>query len=134
MPALLRARLAEVTTETRRLARGREESVDLLRRLVGALPVAALVADNTGRFVVTNAAAWRLTGYTAGELQTLSVWDLTPASKEHEGERLWRTFLERNEQTGEYALVRKDGRIIIAAYAAQTHLLPGLHLSLLKPL
>jgi PAS domain S-box-containing protein len=129
----LRARLTEVVVETRRLGAGRKPSADHLRELIDALPFAALVADNTGRFVITNTAALKLTGYTARELQSLSFWDLTPPSREHEGERLWRAFLQLSEQTGEYPLVRKDGRVVKTSYAAKTHVLPGLHLSLLNP-
>jgi PAS domain S-box-containing protein len=134
MPSVLRARLAEVTKEARRLARGRPASVTILSRLVDSLSVAALVSDNDGRFVLANDAAVRLTGYEIDELLHLSVWGLTPETKDHEAERLWRAFLEYREQSGEYEIVGKDGRIVTTVYAAQTNVLPGLHISLLEPL
>ena len=100
MPSVLRARLAEVTKEARRLVRGRPASVTILSRLVDSLSVAALVSDNDGRFVLANDAAVRLTGYEIDELLHLSVWGLTPETKDHEAERLWRAFLEYREQSG----------------------------------
>lgn len=103
-----------------------------MRALVQRLPVAALVVDDTGRFVAVNAAAARLTGYPQSELSRLSMWRITPGVREHEAEVLWRAFLETNEQTGEYRILRGDGRVIVADYAARARVVPGVHISLLQ--
>jgi len=105
-----------------------------LRRLIDTLPVAAFVADTHGRYVAVNNAAAALTGYSASELTRLSVWQLTPNANEREAEVLWRAFLSRGEQHGEYQLLTKDKRVIVAEYAACTDVMPGLHLSLLRAL
>jgi PAS domain S-box-containing protein len=105
--------------------------MDEFSRMLEALPVAALCTDNHGRYVMANAAACTLTGYSLEELKRLSVWDLTLDSKEHEADRLWRTFLEQREQSGEYPLLTKGKRIAEIVYAARINLLPGLNVSLL---
>jgi PAS domain S-box-containing protein len=134
MATVLRGRLAEVHAEAQRLARGRPASVAILQQLIDSVPFAALVADNEGRYVATNRAASTLTGYNPEELRHMSVWELTPQQNDREAELLWRAFLERHEQSGEYALVAKDGHVVSTAYAARTNVLPGLHISLLTPL
>ncbi len=128
----LRQVLQQVTEAARRLADD-EPSVHVLRNLIDSLSVAALVADTHGRYVAVNDAASALTGYSISELAGLSVWQLTPNVNEHEAEVLWRAFLSRGEQHGDYSLVTKDHRVIIAEYAARTDVLPGLHVSLLQP-
>ena len=104
-----------------------------LHRLIAALPVAALVADNHGRFVAVNEDAAALTGYTVQELLHLSVWQITPGMNEHDAESLWRAFLSRGEQHGSYQVLGRGGRIINATYAAMTDVLPGFHVSVLQP-
>ncbi len=113
-------------------ASSRQPPVALLRRLIAPVAVAALVADDDGRFVAVNAAATALTGYTTHELARLSVWQITPGSSEHEAETLWRAFRQRREQYGEYRVLTKRGDIVAAEYAAYTDILPGFHLSLLR--
>jgi PAS domain S-box-containing protein len=127
----LRARLTELTAEARSLADGKSNTIALLRALIEPLPFAALVADNEGCYVLANAMAVRLTGYTREELRHLCVRDLSPGVNEHETERLWLIFRERSEQYGDYRLVVKDGRKVTTQYAAQANVLPGLHISLL---
>jgi PAS domain S-box-containing protein len=104
----------------------------VLQRLIDALTVAAFVADSHGRFVAANRHAAELTGYTVAELRLLSVWQITPGVNEHQAETLWRAFLSRGEQSGEYHVLGRGGRIIKARYAALTDLLPGFHVSLLQ--
>ncbi|HVZ78626.1 MAG TPA: PAS domain S-box protein [Gemmatimonadaceae bacterium] len=104
----------------------------LLRRLIATVPAAALVADDAGRYVLANTRASELTGYTGAELRRLSVWQLTPTPDEHDAETLWRAFLQRGNQHGDYQVLRKSGRIVSAAYAARANVLPHLHVSLLR--
>ena len=70
-----------------------------------------------------------MTGYSNRELLASSVWELTPPSHERDFEVLWHTFLEQREQSGNYLLLAKDGRMVKTLYAARAHVLPGLHLS-----
>lgn len=48
----------------------------LLKHMVD-MPVALLIANNSGRYVDANDLATRLTGYSRAELLRISVWDLT---------------------------------------------------------
>jgi PAS domain S-box-containing protein len=106
-------------------------SLDVLRRLLEALPVAAFVADDDGRYILTNALASELTGYSAEELRRLSVWQLTPGVNEHDAETLWRAFRQQGAQTGDYELLTKNGQVVRAKYAARANVLPRMHVSLL---
>ena len=103
-----------------------------LQELIDASPLAVLVANDTGSFVMTNHAASELTGYSPSELLKLSVWQLTPDVHEREAETLWRAFRQQAEQSGTYRLLRKDRRTIVASYAAKTNVLRGLHVSVLS--
>lgn len=129
----VRARLAKLVTEARRLSKdgATADGEAILRELVHDLPFSALVANDDGRYVIANRAASELTGYSIRELRALSVWDLTPPNQRGDIELLWRAFLQQREQNGEYPLATKEGRVVKALYAARAHALPGLHLSLL---
>jgi PAS domain S-box-containing protein len=106
----------------------------ILAALVAPMRCAVLVADDAARFVLTNDAASRLTGYSREELLRLSMWQITPGVREREAESLWRAFLQQRTQTGEYRICQRGGREVAAAYAAAARVLPGLHVSLLEPI
>jgi len=103
-----------------------------LVEMVDASPLAVLVANDSGSYVMVNGAACTLTGYSPSELRTLSVWQLTPDIHEREAETLWRAFRQQSEQFGTYRLLRKDGRTVVSEYAAKTNVAPGLHVSVLS--
>jgi PAS domain S-box-containing protein len=127
-PCSLLALLHELTAAVHR----DEPNVQVLRRVIDMVSVATLVANTHGQYVAANDAAATLTGYTTSELLQLSVWQLTPNANQHEADVLWRTFLSLGEQHGEYHLLTKDTRVIVAEYAARTDVMPGLHLSLMR--
>jgi PAS domain S-box-containing protein len=113
------------------LARAGEEPLVALRALIDRLSFAALIADDDGAYVLTNAAATRLTGYSTRELSRLWVWDLTSDPNKHHVETLWRAFIQQRGQRGDYTLVTKAGRVVTAEYAARANVLPHLHVSIL---
>jgi len=115
-----------------RLVRQEPHSLAALAQSLRELPVPALLTDDAGSYVVANAAASRLTGYTTSELLSMSVWDLTPVVKERETEVLWRSFVRVGTQRGTIKLKTKKGTAVSARYIARSHILPGLHLSLLR--
>ena len=132
-PTSLRARLDELQVDARRLQLEHNHGpLAVLRQLLGESTIAALCWNDDGTFVFANAAASSLTGHSTAELRRLSVWQLTPTAQEHEAELLWRAFFAQGEQSGEYQVVTKGGRILTAAYAARVTFMPGLHLSLLR--
>jgi len=110
-----------------------EDLLTTVRREVERLPAAALVADNSQRYVAGNAAAVDLTGYSQVELGGLSVIDLTPMPNTDDGRRLWETFIGQGGQRGEYELATKDGPPVRVRYWAFASVAPGLHVSLLVP-
>jgi PAS domain S-box-containing protein len=123
--------LKEFARDARRQVRVGVAPTVALRGLIDAAPFAALIADDSGRYVLANRAASRLTGYSGAELRGLSVWDLTPRDDEHDADVLWRAFLQQRAQTGVHPIRTKPGKTVNAQYAAQAHLLKGLHVSLL---
>jgi len=126
------ALLNRLTVDAKKTLRRGGTPLDVLRHLIEALPVAALVADDRGQYVLGNALASELTGYSADELGRLSVWQLTPGANEAEAETLWRAFRQQRAQSGDYQLLTKDGRLVTAKYAARANILPRLHVSLLE--
>lgn len=131
---VLRARLEELRVDARRrqLEQDRGPLAVLRRQLRHESTIAALCWNDAGIFEFTNAAASSLTGYSTAELRRLSVWQLTPSAHEREAELLWRAFIAQGEQSGEYQMATKDGRIIAVTYAARANFLPGFHLSLIR--
>jgi PAS domain S-box-containing protein len=111
-------------------------STDLpaVRAAIGRCAVPVLIADRHGRYVAANEAACALTGFTASELQTQGLTDLTGAPDAQVADVLWRAFLEQGHQTGQYTLARKDGSTVVVEYEAFAHVAPGYHASILRPL
>ena len=114
------------------LAEAGEKPLAALGTLIDALPLAALVADDHGRYVLANPPATQLTGYSERALRRMSVWDLTPGPSTHDFEVLWRAFIQQREQSGSYELVTKSGLIVSAEYAARANVLPHFHVSVLR--
>jgi PAS domain S-box-containing protein len=92
-----------------------------------------LLADARGRYVWANPASARLLGHSRAALLRLSVWDVTPPGGEADVDVLWRSFLRSPYQSGAYQLRAKSGRAKWFYYYAEPKLLPGLHISALKP-
>lgn len=114
----------------------RHQGTDLLatvRREIERLPAAALVADNSQRYVAANVAAQALTGYSEAEIVGLTVMDLTPMPNTEDGRQLWETFIGQGGQRGEYELVPKAGPRKRVRYWAFASVAPGLHISVIVP-
>lgn len=116
----------------RHALRGRRD-LRALRHAIGTIEDPVLITDRHGRYVAVNEAACRLTGYTAAELLTKALPDLTGALDANVADILWRGFLDQGHQTGEYTLARKDGGTVHVTYEAVANILPGYHASILQP-
>ena len=77
-----------------------------------------LVADDSGRFVDATEGALALLGYSRAELLELSIWDLTPGMAMIDGLLLWQAFVRAGDQSGEYALRTRSGRVVRLGYEA----------------
>jgi PAS domain S-box-containing protein len=95
------------------------------------MPVALLIANNSGRYVDVNGPATQLTGFTRRELLRMSVWDLTPGPSVAAGRRMWQEFLRAGRMAGIYPICRKDGSTVAADFRAWADVLPGVHVSAL---
>ena len=131
-PPPLRRVLDSLAADAQCRVRAGEETLVALRSAVETLPLATLIADDTGQYVLTNASATSLTEYSARELRRLSVWDITANANQAEFELVWRAFLQQQEQRGEYPLVTKSGRVVTTEYAARANVLPHFHVSVLR--
>ena len=118
--------------EQQRTAEGATRSrAEALLEQAADMPVALLIANNSGRYIDVNDHATRLTGYSRAELLRMSVWDLTPTPDKAAGRKMWRQFLETERMAGTYPLCRKDGKQVRADFRAWANVLPGLHVSAL---
>ena len=107
--------------------------ISLLQQHLERVPAAALATDDTARYLAANASAQALTGYTAEELRSRTVMDLTPTPLTLTGEKLWGDFIGAGTQHGRYDLRRKDGTTVAVRYWAYASVAPGIHLSVLVP-
>ena len=104
---------------------------EALLKQAADMPVALLIANNSGRYLDVNQHATRLTGYSRAELLRMSVWDLTPTTAAAEGLRMWREFLQAGRMAGKYPLCRMGGGQVRADFRAWANILPGVHVSAL---
>ena len=119
-------------TDRKNVEQSLAESQKRLQTLFTNTQDAILLTDDTARFVDANPAARTLTGYSFEEIIELSIWDLTPVVDAEKGRTLWNQFLEGGKQQGEYTLRAQDGAPVDVEYRAVAHILPGLHLSVLR--
>ena len=96
--------------------------------------VAALAADNTGRYIAANPKATELTGYRHDELLRMTVKELTPAMRQDAAGQLWNRFIQAGTQAGDYVMERKNGEPVGVHYSAFASVAPGVHVSFLTPL
>src|SRR4051794_22391436 len=89
-----------------------------------------LLADDERRYVDANDAAIELLGIPRERLRAMRIDDLTSADLRGNVERMWRDFIERGNQTGEFKLALPDGRVVDVLYSATANVLPGRHVSI----
>jgi two-component system CheB/CheR fusion protein len=122
--------IARDITERKQAEKALRESEQRFRLLFEKSLDAILVADDQGRFLMVNEAACQMLGYSSGELLARKVADLQVPQGPNAGE-LYRNYLIRGEELGEFAFVRPDGQTRVAEYAA-AQIAPGRHLSILR--
>ena len=91
---------------------------------------AMLLADDDRRYVDANDAGLELLGVTRERLREMRIDDLAAPALRGSVEAMWREFLARGNQTGEFALALPDGREVVFLYSASANVLPGRHLSI----
>lgn len=93
---------------------------------------AILIATDDARFTDANPAACALFGYSQEEFTSLAISDLTPFPNRHRVQSMWRDFVSKGLQTGEYQVLRKDGSLVMTEYRAVANFIPGLHLAVFQ--
>ena len=125
----------EITPEGPRLTAGRRHShLPASRETLDALDEAVVLADDQGRYVDASKAFCDATGFALEEVPALSVAGVTPEASPYDADTLWKKFRIQGAQAGRYMLRLKDGSQRLFFYQAFTGVLPGLHISFLRPL
>jgi PAS domain S-box-containing protein len=93
---------------------------------------AILLTDADGKYIEVNPAACQMLGYTRAELLTKSVSDITLPESQTATAATWHEFVGTGKMRGEIILQHKDGRHIIAQYAAVTDIIPGIHMAVIS--
>lgn len=93
---------------------------------------AMLVADDERRYVDANPAACSLLGLPYAELVSRRLDDFVPPEARSSLDAAWSEFLESGVQDGQFELLAADGSLLKLEFRAKAHVLPGLHLSVLR--
>lgn len=91
---------------------------------------AMLLADDSGHYVDANPVACRLFGLEREQIIGRCIQDF--AAIEFDFEQAWQNFLNQGQEQGQFSLVRLDGEVREVDYTATAHLLPHVHLSILR--
>jgi PAS domain S-box-containing protein len=124
----LRARLqARKPSSKRRRFKELEQEEALFRSIFESAPIGIILTDATGRPHECNPAVERILGYTADELRTMRITDITHPDDVEEIERALRAIIEGElEQIYfEKRYVRKDGSFVWVNVIASTLLEPS---------
>jgi PAS domain S-box-containing protein len=97
-------------------------------------PDPQLVVDSRAKILDANPAASLLVGYSREELLNISLWDLTLPDDLAELREDWRSFLEGGVLNIEFVFLKKDGGQVNLEVRAQAHILPDIHLVVLRDL
>jgi PAS domain S-box-containing protein len=127
------ADLDRLVDEIRSHATASGSPLRVVNSYIARSAIPALAADDAGYYVAANDAACKLTGFTRVELLQRSVADVTAPRDAAVAERLWNSFIRADHQRGTYALLRKNGTVVLVDYNAYSSVAAGIHLSFLTP-
>lgn len=109
---------------------------DVVRQALAPLrhgPLSIVAADDNGDVLGATDAVGSLTGYSEMELVDMHIWDLSVTRNVARGPRTWRHFLRGTGFVGAYHLQRKTGEPITILCIAVAHIVPGLHVAIIRP-
>ncbi len=113
-----------------------EAELELNRRRLQAIFDGTLDAivllDDRGRYVDANPAACKLLGFTRAEMLEKAVVDLVAPNMREGTTEVWKTFLAAGRLGGTYVMQDAGGKDLEVEYRAVAHILPGLHLAVLR--
>ncbi len=88
------------------------DTTERYRSLFDYNPNAVFSLDLTGRFVASNPASERMSGYTLAELRELAIGVLIAPAQAAETAAAFQKALDRESEQLETALIHKDGRLV----------------------
>jgi PAS domain S-box-containing protein len=88
--------------------------------------------DDHRRYCEVNDAACAMLGVVRGELLEKKVDAFAHESERAGINALWHRFMESETLRGEFRFLSVGGEVVITSYAARAHILPGLHLAVLR--
>ncbi|HVE58987.1 MAG TPA: PAS domain-containing protein, partial [Pyrinomonadaceae bacterium] len=91
---------------------------------------AILIADDEGHYIDVNRAACEMLGYSRKQLLKMKVSDL-PTPNETDVEQLYRSYVKKGKETGEFDFLRAGGIPRTAQYSA-SHIAEGRNLSIMR--
>ena len=109
---------------------------DLVRQALSPLqrfPLSIVAADDNGHILGATDAIGTLTGYSEHELLDMHIWDLSITRNVEQDRRVWRHYLRGTGFVGTYHLRRKTGEPITIPCIAVAHVIPGLHVAIIRP-
>ncbi|MFB6286288.1 MAG: PAS domain S-box protein [Candidatus Bipolaricaulia bacterium] len=119
-------------TERVRAERELKSSQQRLQAIFDNSLDAILLADDDARYVEANDAACEMFGMAHDELVGRGLWDITPDADRDQAQAAWNAFLQQGHDSGDFQIVRADGRQRDVEFRAVAHIQPGLHLSILR--
>ncbi len=114
------------------LRREREKYELQIEAIFAATQDVILIADNDGRYIHANPAAFELFALPEEVFYQKTAKDLFFSGNEQQFESLWKRFLAVGSQAGEITVTLPDGSLVEFDYKATAHFLPGRHLSVLR--
>ena len=131
---MVRRSFVEYAAALTRALRGKPRPAATLTDHLEGFEVAALAADDQGRYIGANTRACLLTGYSHTELLTRRVSDLVVAETPgNDPAPLWDTFAAEGYQHGHVILRRSDDTTIAVSYDAFGNVASGVNVSFLVP-
>jgi len=97
----------------------------------GAMDAIVLTDDET-RYVDVNPTACELLGCSRDELIGHSILEFLSENEQHEVDDILADFFEYGWREGEYQIARPDGTVRDVEYRTAGHIMPGLHLTLMR--
>lgn len=91
---------------------------------------AILIADDASSYVDANPAACEVLGLSREEILTKSIGDILEPGVDFS--QKWQWFLQQGRVRGEFRIMRPDGTVRDAEYAAVANFVPHRHLSILR--
>ncbi|MFW5748587.1 MAG: PAS domain S-box protein [Chloroflexota bacterium] len=127
--------LAQLRTSIKDLRRSKDEteaSEARFRAVFDRASEAILLTNDAMRYVDVNNAACDIFGIERERFLQMRIPDLVSEAPVEGIMAEWQAMLDEGQQSGEMRVNTPDGREVILDYRAVAHIIPGLHLSILR--